>query len=166
MSTNAPTSRCITYMYCHVDGLDLEVEFFFSKKYFSRKFPIFQNFYFPFFFQTLFRFPSCFILWIIFQFIFLLALYFESSSNLSSLYTFFFIYKGDNSWETQLELFQRILSSFERSSINLRKSTWIILENSFNFWVPISRNSAVDPLFCLPRTCRLQQFPGGPLILV
>ena len=26
--------------------------------------------------------------------------------------------------------------------------------------------NGVDPLFCLPRTCRLQQFPGGPLILV
>ena len=26
-------------------------------------------------------------------------------------------------------------------------------------------NPYVDPLFCLPRTCRLQQFPGGPLLL-
>ena len=153
MSTNAPTSRCITYMYCHVDGLDLEVEFFFSKKYFSRKFPIFQNFYFPFFFQTLFRFPSCFILWIIFQFIFLLALYFESSSNLSSLYTFFLYIKGtivekpnlnffkeffqalnvlQSIWGSRLELFWKILLIFGSQFQETRLE--FTMRNPFNFW--------------------------------
>ena len=138
MSTNAPTSRRITYMHCHVDGMSLEV-IFFSKKYFNRKFPIFflKKYFFPIFFQTPLHFPSCFTLWIIFQFVFLIALHFQSSSDFSSLYTFFYIYKGDNSWETWLELFQRGLLIFECSSTILRKPTWILLENSFNFgWSP------------------------------
>ena len=65
-----------------------------------------------------------------FQFVFLLTLYFQSSSNLSSLYIYFFLYKGDNSWETWLELFQRALLIFECSSTNLRKLTWIHHEKS------------------------------------
>ena len=56
MSINASTSRRITYMYCRMNGLGLR-SFFFSKKYFNRKFPILKNIYFPLFFQTL----LCFI---------------------------------------------------------------------------------------------------------
>ena len=111
MSTNAPTSRLITYMHCHVDEVSLEVIFYLI--FFQRNISIGS---FLFFFQKKnISFPLFFKL----HFIFLLALHFESSSNSFSflLYTFnplpichpyihFFLYKGDNSWETWLELFQ------------------------------------------------------------
>ena len=123
MSTNAPTSRHIMYMHCHVDGVSLEV-IFFPNKYFNRKFPIFlqiknKNISFPLFFKL--------------HFVFLLALHFECSSNSFAflLYTFnplpishpyiHYIYKLDNSWETWLELFQRALLIFRCSSTQLEK---------------------------------------------
>ena len=126
MSTNAPTSRRITYMHCHVDGVSLEVIFFFLKKkknYFPLLFP--NSTSFSFLLYTLnhlsIRFPSYFTLSI--------------PSNLSSLYTFFYIYKGDNSWETWLELFfQRAFLVFGCSSTQLEKpdlnSPWEIFTSS------------------------------------
>ena len=108
MSTNAPTSRWIMYMHCHVDEVSLEV-FFFSKKYFNMKFPFFfqKKYFFPTFFQTPLCFPSCFTLWIIFQFV--IPVY------------IFFLYKWDNSWETWLELFKRALLIFNRSLTQIEK---------------------------------------------
>ena len=130
-------------VYCHVYGVSLKVIFFFPKKCFNRKFPIFfkkiflSHFFpnstsFAFLFYTLnplsIHFPSCLTLSIIFQFVIPVYIFFF-------LYKAVFLYKADSSWEIQLEFFQRILSIFEHISTNLRKPTWILLENSFNFWV-------------------------------
>ena len=72
---------------------------------------------FLFFFKKNISFP----LFSKIHFAFLLALHFQSSSNLSSLYTFFFFYKRDNSWETWLELFKRALLIFNRSLTQIEK---------------------------------------------
>ena len=124
MSTNAPTSRRITYMHCHVDGVSLK---FFSKKYFNRKFPIFskKNISFPLFSKL--------------HFVFLLALHFESFSNPFSflLYIFsplpichpdihfFYIYiKGTIVENFDLNFFREHFLSLGVFQPNLRNPTW------------------------------------------
>ena len=135
MSTNAPTSRRITYMHCHVGKVSLEV-FFFSKKYFNRKFPIFfkKKIFFPiFFFQTPLCSLFCFTLWILFQFVFLLTLYFQSSSNLSSLCTFFFHINGTIVEKLDLNFFKELFWSLGILQPNLRNLTWILSIFFFHF---------------------------------
>ena len=93
---------------------------FFSKKYIF--FPLSSKLHFVFLLTLHFEsfpicFPSYFILSILFQFVI-------------PIYIYIFLYKGDNSWETWLELFQRALLIFECSSTNLRKLTWIHHEKS------------------------------------
>ena len=134
MSTNAPTSRHIMYMHCHVDGVSLEV-IFFPNKYFNRNFPIFlqiknKNISFPLFFKL--------------HFVFLLALHFECSSNSFAflLYTFnplpichpyihFFIYiKGTIVEKIDLNFFRELFWSSGVLQPNLRNSTWSHHEKS------------------------------------
>ena len=122
MSTNAPTSRRIMYLHCHVDGVSLEV-FFFSKKNIS--FPLFSKLHFVFLF--------CFTLWILFQFVFLLTLHFQSSSNLSSPYTFFLYIKGIIAKKFDLNFFKELFWSLSVLWPNLRNPTWI-LSYSFIFF--------------------------------
>ena len=134
MSTNAPTSRRIMYMHCHVDGMSLEV-IFFSKKYFNRKF------LFLIYIYTYFSLSSKL------HFVFLLALHFESSSNFPSLCTFFFIYikrtiveKLDLNFFKELFWFLGVFNPTWESRLEftvrnpLRKSTWIHCEKSFQFF--------------------------------
>ena len=75
MSTNVLTSKRITYMYCHVDEVGLEVIFFFQRNILIGSFLFFKIFIFYFFSKLHFVFP--------------LTLHFESSSNSFSflLYT-------------------------------------------------------------------------------
>ena len=133
MSTNAPTSRRIMYMHCHVNGVSLEVIIFFSNKYFNRKFPIFfqkKKFLSYFFFEL--------------HFLFLLVLHFESSSSSFSflLYIFchlpicppyihFFLYiKGIIVEKFDLNFFRELFWSLSVLQPNLRNLTWIHCEKS------------------------------------
>ena len=130
MFTNAPTLRCITYMHCHVDGVSLQV-FFFSKKYFNRKFPIFSkkiflsHFFsnstsFSYLLYTLnplpIRFPSCFTLSILFQFVI-------------PIYIFFYI-KGTIVEKLDLNFLRELFWSFGVLQPNLWNPTWIHREKS------------------------------------
>ena len=108
------TSRRITYMHCHVNGVSFEV-IFFSKKYFNRKFPIF--FIKKIFLSHFFPNPTSFsyLLYTLNH----LPIHFLSYFTLSVLFQivisiYIFLYKGDTSWKTWLRTF---------------------LESSFDFWV-------------------------------
>ena len=117
MSTNAPTSRLITYMHCHVDEVSLEVIFyliFFQRNISIGSFLFFfqkKKYFVPTFFQTPLHFPTCFTLWILFQFVFLLAWHFQSSYNLSSLYTFLFYIKWTIVEKLDLNFFRELFWS-------------------------------------------------------
>ena len=82
--------------------------FFFQKKYF-----------FPTFFQTPLCFPSCFTLWIIFQFVI-------------PVYIFFYI-NGTIVEKPDLNFLRELFWSLIGLWPKLRNLTWILLENSFNF---------------------------------
>ena len=57
-----------------------------------------------------------------------------------------------------------ILDSLDFSDFDICRVKMILYGHFYNS--KLLQANGVDPLFCLPRTCRLQQFPGGLLILV
>ena len=121
MFTNAPTLRCITYMHYHVDVVSLGVNFFFQRNILIGSFLFF--FFTKIFISDIF-FPKL-------HFVFLLALHFQSSSNLSSLYTFFYIYiKGTIVEKLDLNFFKELFWSLGVFQPNLRNPTWIHREKS------------------------------------
>ena len=119
MSTNAPTSRRIMYMYCHVDEVSLEVNFFFFKKIFNRKFPILKKIFLYHFLPNFTSFS--FLLYTLNP----LPIY----QPFIYIYIYIYIYKWDNSWENRLELSEIFCLSLDVFRPNLRNLTWIILEN-------------------------------------
>ena len=111
------------YPHCHVDGVSIEVNFFFSNKYFNRKFPIFfkKIFLFHFFFfklhfvfilytlnPLLIHFPSCFTLSVIFQFVI-------------PVYVFFLYIKGTIVKKLDLNFFRETLLELTARNLHLFK---------------------------------------------
>ena len=105
--------------------------FFFQRNILTGSFLFFlQNISFPLFFFKLhfvslllytlnhlsIRFPSCFILWILFQFVFP------------------FYIKGTIIEKYNLNFFREFFQSLKVLQPNLRNPPWILLENSFNFF--------------------------------
>ena len=84
---------------------------------------------FLFFFKKNISFPLSSKL----HFAFLLVLHFESSSNLSFLYTFFFYINGTIVEKPDLNFLRELFWSLIGLWPKLRNLTWILLENSFNF---------------------------------
>ena len=140
--------------------------FFFSKKYFNRKlfyFYFLNIYFFSTFFQTPLRLPTCFTLWMLFQFVCLLALHFQSSSNLSSLYTFFYIYiKGTIVEKIDLNFFRELFWSSGVLQPNLRNLTWIhrekssLLQTCKYFYFILSKYIYLELVGCMPKSTGME----------
>ena len=133
MSINVPTSRRIMYMHCHVDEVSLEVTYFFLFQrniliwsflyiFFFKKdisFPFFSNsILFAFLLYTLnhlpIRFPSCFTLSILFQFV---------------IHIYIFLYINETIVEKlDLNFFRELFWSLGVLQPNLRNPTWILFK--------------------------------------
>ena len=144
MSTNAPTSRCIIHMYCHVDGVGLEVNIFFFQRNILIGSFLFLKYLFPTFFQFSLRFPSYFTLWIIFQFVFLLALCLLYTLNplpICHPYIHLYIYiyiKGTIVEKPNLNFFRELFLSLDVLQSNLLDLN--SLENSFKILSDLQPN--------------------------